>query len=103
MKGLAALLLLLAGPLLAQEQDWSEAGQWACIEQGGLYETVVDGGQFYCFRPTTDAGATCENSADCSGECLAESQSCTALSPIKGCASVINEAGQIAEHCGKTE
>jgi hypothetical protein len=52
-----------------------------------------------CAMPTPDAGKACTKPADCSGVCLGETMTCSALTPMFGCYEVVMEGGQKAMLC----
>ncbi len=103
-------LLVLGGVLLAMaacvEEPAGPAGQTlgateraACEAAGG---TVGRGGLLpdeLCFRPTPDAGKSCRKASDCTGFCLTDSLTCSAVVPQFGCFEMMTEDGRKAGLC----
>lgn len=59
-----------------------------CVSQGG--QPLIGGfGQAACEKPSPDAGKACTQDADCEGFCLADSKTCSPLSPQFGCFDVL--------------
>ena len=52
-----------------------------------------------CAMATPDAGKACGKASDCTGFCLAETMTCSALSPLFGCLDVVMDDGQTAGLC----
>lgn len=52
-----------------------------------------------CTNPTPDAGKACTKASDCSGACMADTMTCTTMSPMFGCYEVVMEDGQKAGLC----
>ncbi|MEZ5716333.1 MAG: hypothetical protein R3D85_14950 [Paracoccaceae bacterium] len=52
-----------------------------------------------CFRPTPDAGKSCRKASDCSGVCLADTRTCSTMSPMFGCYGFLDDEGREAEIC----
>ncbi|MFZ1469141.1 MAG: hypothetical protein WAT09_09195 [Paracoccaceae bacterium] len=70
-----------------------------CLMRGG---TTGYGGFFpdeVCFTPQKDAGKACTKAGDCTGLCLAETKTCSKVSPIFGCYEFLDETGQKADIC----
>ncbi len=65
-------------PLILQQQ---------CEAAGGTMVIGLAGPQ--CARPEPDAGKACNDSKDCSGVCLAETRSCSPVTPFFGCHDVL--------------
>lgn len=52
-----------------------------------------------CAKPTPDAGKACTKASDCSGACLGETMTCSAVTPLFGCNEVVMADGQKAALC----
>lgn len=101
-------VLILAGLLLAscvappagpQGKVLSAAERAGCLMDGG---TVGRGGLLpdeLCFRPEPDGGKACTRKADCSGMCLAETNTCSKVTPLFGCFEFLDETGAKAQIC----
>ncbi len=101
MRRIAALWAVLA--LAACQTDPSAPGpsgggalEQGCAGQGGRIEAGLAGPT--CVTPEPDAGKTCSNSDECSGFCLAESRTCSPVTPYFGCHDLF-ENGQVAMLC----
>ncbi|MBE0552322.1 MAG: hypothetical protein IH625_01380 [Rhodobacteraceae bacterium] len=98
---LAGLLLTSCVPPPAGPQGkvLSAAERAECLMQGG---TVGRGGLLpdeLCFRPEPDGGKACTRKTDCSGMCLAESNTCSKVTPLFGCFEFLDETGAKAQIC----
>lgn len=85
-----------AGP---QGKRLSDADRAECLMQGG---TVGRGGLLpdeVCFRPEPDAGKACSKKTDCEGMCLADTRTCSTVSPMFGCFEFLDETGQTVGIC----
>ncbi|GAA6164790.1 hypothetical protein NBRC116590_24940 [Pelagimonas sp. KU-00592-HH] len=76
-----------------------KAAQAACLAEGGTYEIAGIAGQYVCIRPTVDAGKSCSAESDCSGFCMAETRTCSAVTPMFGCHPILLDDGSHAEIC----
>lgn len=65
-------------------------GRWA---QGGI--TLAE----MCFRETEDAGKPCRREGDCSGFCMADTRTCSTVTPMFGCHEYLDEAGRKVGIC----
>lgn len=101
----AALLALTAcqsdapPPLPPGVTPLSAAERADCLDHGG---SVVMGGLAtaeICLRPTQDAGKACTKASDCSGACMADTMTCSKVTPLFGCYEVMMEDGQKAGLC----
>lgn len=52
-----------------------------------------------CAKPTSDAGKACTKASDCAGACLAETMTCSTMTPMFGCYEVVMEDGQKVGLC----
>jgi hypothetical protein len=106
---MSRIVLLIAALLLAscveepptgpQEKALTKAERAECLMQGG---TVRPGGRLQdevCFLPEPDAGKSCTRKTDCTGMCLAESRTCSPVTPLFGCFEFLDDAGQKAGIC----
>ncbi len=75
----------------------SQTAQAECAEKGGA--VVVGMGGPVCATPTPDAGKACTKASDCSGSCMAETMTCSKVTPQFGCYDVVMEDGQTAGLC----
>jgi hypothetical protein len=70
-----------------------------CEADGDIWGRAGATGVFVCFRRTPDAGRRCTSADDCSGVCLARSQTCSPLDPLIGCQEVLTSSGARATLC----
>lgn len=72
----------------------------ACEARGGTY---APGGlfsaEYTCFTENPDAGKSCRKSTDCTGECLADTRTCSKVAPMFGCYSYLDVDGKVVEIC----
>jgi hypothetical protein len=92
-----ALCLTLIG-LAACQPD---AGPGGVVEGGDCPGGTVVHGMAgpTCAKPTPDAGKACKKASDCSGHCMADSMTCSALTPQFGCFDMRTEDGQKVGLC----
>lgn len=94
--------LALAGCVeepLSEGKRLSDVDRAECLMQGG---TVGRGGLLpdeVCFRPQPDAGKACARPSDCAGMCLADTRTCSAVTPMFGCFEFLDETGKTVEIC----
>ena len=82
-----------------QGKKLTEAERADCLMRGG---STGYGGLFpdeLCFTPMKDAGQSCTKAGDCEGQCLAETKTCSKVSPIFGCYDYLDETGQVVGIC----
>jgi hypothetical protein len=101
-----ALIIALALTACVQEpatgpqgKALSDADRAECLMQGG---SVGRGGLLpdeVCFRPKPDAGKACTRKSDCSGMCLADTNTCSKVTPMFGCFEFLDETGKKAGIC----
>ena len=105
MRFLAAIgLMLLAScvpdaPQAPEGRKLSDAERVQCLAAGG---TVERGGLLpdeVCYRPQADAGKACTKQGDCAGQCLAETMTCSKVTPMFGCFGFMDEQGRRADIC----
>jgi hypothetical protein len=107
--GLLALLALAAALLVAAcqpESDLPPVGEELvalqkarCEADGNIWGPAGSTGAFVCFRRTRDGGNRCTSANDCSGVCLARSQTCSPFDPLIGCQEVLTASGTRAMLC----
>ncbi|AZB63214.1 hypothetical protein EBL87_05545 [Cereibacter sphaeroides] len=71
--------------------------QLACEKAGGSYVAVK--ALFTCVKTPPDAGRRCARESDCSGRCLARSQTCAPLDPLLGCNDILDDEGRRITLC----
>ncbi|MAC77795.1 MAG: hypothetical protein CML66_07000 [Rhodobacteraceae bacterium] len=90
---LAAMLLLAAcqteTPVQAGASSVDPAFQAACAAKGGTVAIGLAGPA--CAMPQPDAGKACSSSADCAGVCLADTRTCSPVTPYFGCHELYEE------------
>lgn len=99
-----ALAVLLAGcteepPAVTQGKPLSPAERAECLASGG---SAGRGGLVpdeVCFRPLKDAGKVCTKAADCEGVCLADTKTCSKVTPMFGCYEFLDEQGRQLAIC----
>lgn len=105
MKRALALMLALAACVAEAQGDGTkgraldEAERAACLAQGG---TVGRGGLLpdeLCFRPTPDAGKACTRASDCEGPCMADTMTCSEVTPVFGCYEFMDDQGRKSGIC----
>lgn len=75
-----------------------KAARLACETDGGSYRQGGILQDWICFKPTIDAGKSCNADSDCTGMCMADSKTCSTITPLFGCHSII-EDGETVEIC----
>jgi hypothetical protein len=70
-----------------------------CEADGNLWGQAGSADAFLCFRRTTDGGKRCTSASDCSGVCLARSQTCSPFDPLVGCQEILTASGTRAMMC----
>ena len=67
------------------EQDTSKnlspKEKWQCLIDGGDEDSGAISSDIFCSRPTVDAGKKCKISEDCEAYRLAETKTCSAITP----------------------
>lgn len=105
MKKIAFLLLMALAACQPDKPDgppdtsMSAADRAECEAAGG---SVGRGGLLpdeICYKPTPDAGKACKTADDCSGFCLAETMTCSKVTPQFGCFDFIDAAGAKQSIC----
>lgn len=75
------------------------AGQIACEKQKGRYVALGGTGARTCVKPTRDGGKQCRKDGDCSGQCLARSNTCAPMNPLLGCNDILQSDGRRVTLC----
>ena len=97
--GLAACVEDPVQPPGPETLTLSDAERTQCLAEGG---TAGRGGLVpneVCFRPTPDAGKACTKASDCSGLCMADTMTCSKVTPQFGCFEMMTEDGQKVGLC----
>lgn len=82
-----------------QGKPLTKAERAECLMQGGR---VGRGGLLpdeVCFLPEADAGKACTKKSDCEGMCLADTRTCSPVTPMFGCFEFLDESGQRVGIC----
>lgn len=77
----------------------SDAERAECLARGG---TAGRGGLLpdeVCFLPQPDAGKSCSAAGDCAGQCLADTRTCSTVTPMFGCYDFLDETGKTVGIC----
>ena len=100
---LSAALTMLAAcqtePEMPPQPQADPAAREACLTKGGEYRQGGILQEWICFETTPDAGARCEQGSDCRGFCMAGNRSCSTVTPLFGCHSILVDDGQVVEIC----
>ncbi len=98
--GLALVALAACQTETRTDPASDPAGQADCEAQDGRWGVA---GAFnpnpICTLPTPDAGQSCSVESDCSGMCMADTKTCSTVSPLFGCHVFLDEAGETFEMC----
>jgi hypothetical protein len=92
-------VVVLAGPVAAQEGKLLDTEARAACEAAGGYVGRGIGPDELCIRPTGDAGKACTTNADCETFCLADTATCGEWTPLFGCHDVLVGEGQSVAIC----
>ena len=52
-----------------------------------------------CAKPTPDAGKVCTKASDCTGHCMADTMTCSTVTPQLGCFEMLTEEGDKVGLC----
>jgi len=97
--GLLALSACQEDPdMMGMTRAEIRAAQKQCEESGGRYERAGMIGKA-CFHDTNDAGKSCKTGKDCEGVCFGDTHTCSAVTPMFGCFSMIDDNGEVSEIC----
>lgn len=77
----------------------TQAERADCLDHGGAVGMGGLARAKICLRPTPDAGKACQRASDCSGACMADTLSCSKVTPQFGCYQVVMEDGQKVGLC----
>lgn len=73
--------------------------QHACTQSGGRFGPRGKSGALACFITPRDAGKSCTRKTDCTGQCLARSNTCSPVIPLLGCHEILTENGARVTEC----
>ncbi len=73
--------------------------QLSCEKSGAQWATAGDTGASLCVKRTRDGGKHCSKKDDCSGQCLARSETCSPIDPMIGCNDVLEADGRMVTLC----
>ena len=88
---------LPSAPVASTPAVVKSPGELACERRQGRYVAV--GGARTCVTPTSDGGKQCRGKGDCSGQCLARSNSCAPVAPLLGCNEILQSDGRRVTLC----
>jgi len=86
-------------PAVPQGKPLGDVARAECLMKGG---TVGRSGRLpdeICILPEPDAGKACTKKADCAGMCLADTRTCSPVTPLFGCFEFLDETGQKVGIC----
>lgn len=96
MKWALSVVLLLASCVTPVTRDGQPISRMECVAKGGSVSGIQ--GQA-CLMPAADAGKSCAKASDCSGVCMAETRTCSAMDGVFGCYSFLDETGKAVGLC----
>lgn len=70
-----------------------------CLLNGGTVGRAGLMPDEVCLRPQPDAGKACTKKTDCSGQCLADTRTCSPVTPMFGCFEYLDETGKTVGIC----
>ncbi|MGF6860635.1 hypothetical protein ABIE69_001195 [Rhodobacteraceae bacterium MBR-64] len=73
--------------------------QRACAKSGGRFGPRGTSGALACFITPPDAGQSCTRKSDCTGQCLARSNTCSPVIPLIGCHEILTTSGVRVTEC----
>ncbi|MEO7381386.1 MAG: hypothetical protein ABIV25_06555 [Paracoccaceae bacterium] len=73
--------------------------QVLCEKSNGQWATAGESGANVCVKHMRDSGKHCSKKNDCSGQCLARSQTCSPIAPMIGCNDVLDSDGRMVTYC----
>lgn len=88
-----------APPPAPEVVEAKSPGEIACEERGGRYVALGGTGARTCVTPTRDGGKQCRRDGDCSGQCLARSNTCAPMTPLLGCNEILQSDGRRVTLC----
>ncbi len=77
----------------------TEAGRAECTMRGGYVAHAGLAQDQHCFTNEPDAGKSCRKASDCSGYCLADTRTCSPVSPMFGCFEFLDADGRKVGLC----
>ncbi|MBL9072249.1 hypothetical protein [Tabrizicola sp.] len=106
---MARFALVFAGLLLAScVEEPSTGPQGKALTSTERAECLMKGGKVgrggllpdeVCFLPEPDAGKSCTKKTDCEGLCLADTRTCSPVTPMFGCFEFLDDTGQKVGIC----
>jgi hypothetical protein len=73
--------------------------QALCAKSGGDWSALVQSSGRLCVHHTRDSGKFCTRKSDCQGECLAQSGTCSPITPLMGCNDILQANGSRVKLC----
>ncbi|MGV8987912.1 MAG: hypothetical protein ACOH2H_16690 [Cypionkella sp.] len=73
--------------------------QALCEKSGGEWSALGASSGRICVHRTRDAGKSCHRKSDCQGECLAQSGTCSPITPLMGCNDILQANGTRVTLC----
>ena len=97
--GLLALSACQEDPeMMGKTRAEIRAEQKQCEAKGGSYERAGMFGKA-CILKTQDAGKSCKTGKDCEGICFGDTHTCSPVTPMFGCFSMVEDNGEVVEIC----
>ncbi|WP_428543063.1 hypothetical protein [Profundibacter sp.] len=97
--GLLALSACQEDPeMMGKTRAGIRAEQKECDAKGGSYQRAGMFGKS-CIMKTQDAGKSCKTGKDCEGICFGDTHTCSAVTPMFGCFSMVEDDGKVVEIC----
>lgn len=87
----------IPAPVPAPAVAVKSPGQITCEKGGGTYARVST--LFTCVKTPRDAGKHCTRESDCTGRCLARSNTCAPFDPLVGCNDILDDMGRDVKLC----
>lgn len=70
-----------------------------CAKSGGDWSAMGQSSGHLCVHRTRDSGKSCSRKSDCQGECLAQSGTCSPITPLTGCNDILQANGSRMTLC----
>ncbi|MDV7142775.1 hypothetical protein R3X27_08770 [Tropicimonas sp. TH_r6] len=70
-----------------------------CEARGGTWGVAGLLQEPICTLPTPDAGKACSVESDCTGMCMADTKTCSTVTPLFGCHVFLDDDGTTYEMC----
>ncbi len=97
--GLLALSACQEDPeMMGKTRAEIRAEQKQCEAKGGSYQRAGMFGKA-CIMKTGDAGKSCKTGKDCEGICFGDTRTCSPVTPMFGCFSMVEDNGEVVEIC----